>query len=240
MRLRLRRPTHISEAPGQDLKRRMVQRSSRYVGVSWAGGTSSRSSGIGGAASSSSSSRSSSSSSSSSRAGGRWHARITVRGKARHLGYFDDEESAARAYDTVARELGRGLNFPEAVPTAATAEGAICEGAPNNSSSSRKRSVSPMPTQGFVSSGTAASHPLARAEGVAALQEDAPPSLPRRAAKRRDRAAIARAIASATTQGGDAWTATESSPSRRRSSRFVGVQWDRRRLRWQSRIQGRW
>ena len=30
-----------------------------------------------------------------------------------HLGYYDDEADAARAFDRVARVLGRLLNFPE-------------------------------------------------------------------------------------------------------------------------------
>jgi hypothetical protein len=36
---------------------------------------------------------------------GKWRAKISYRGKGIFIGYFDDEESAARAYDEKAREL---------------------------------------------------------------------------------------------------------------------------------------
>ena len=42
----------------------------------------------------------------------KWVARIKHEGKQSHLGYFDDEESAARKYDESAAGLGRPLNFP--------------------------------------------------------------------------------------------------------------------------------
>lgn len=41
-----------------------------------------------------------------------WRASITVKGQAHNLGYFHDEEEAARAYDAQAHGLGRHLNFP--------------------------------------------------------------------------------------------------------------------------------
>ena len=40
-----------------------------------------------------------------------WQAIIGVAGKKEHLGYFDDEAEAARAFDTRAAELGRPTNF---------------------------------------------------------------------------------------------------------------------------------
>jgi hypothetical protein len=42
---------------------------------------------------------------------GQWQAKIRVAGKQEHLGYFDDEAEAARAFDTRAAELGRPTNF---------------------------------------------------------------------------------------------------------------------------------
>ena len=47
---------------------------------------------------------------------GKWQAQLMVDGKVKHLGYFEDEEEAARAVDDELRERGlqekRGLNFP--------------------------------------------------------------------------------------------------------------------------------
>ncbi len=42
---------------------------------------------------------------------GKWRATIKVSGKTDHLGTFDDEEEAAKAFDERAWELGRPTNF---------------------------------------------------------------------------------------------------------------------------------
>ena len=43
----------------------------------------------------------------------KWVAQIGIDGSTKHLGYFESEEDAARAYDAEATDLGRTtLNFP--------------------------------------------------------------------------------------------------------------------------------
>jgi len=41
-----------------------------------------------------------------------WQVGIQANKKKRHLGYFKEEEAAARKYDEAAEELGRQVNFP--------------------------------------------------------------------------------------------------------------------------------
>ena len=42
----------------------------------------------------------------------KWSAAIKTNGERTNLGYFSNEEDAARKYDEVAASLGRPLNFP--------------------------------------------------------------------------------------------------------------------------------
>jgi hypothetical protein len=62
---------------------RVSTKSSKYRGVSWA------------------------------KSHNQWEAIIRVAGTQQHLGYFDDEKEAAKAYDTRARQLVRLTNFDE-------------------------------------------------------------------------------------------------------------------------------
>ena len=44
----------------------------------------------------------------------KWRAQIMMDDKRTHLGYFNDEDAAARAYDEAAARAGRPGNFPAA------------------------------------------------------------------------------------------------------------------------------
>ena len=43
----------------------------------------------------------------------KWTAQITIDGKFKHLGYFDDENEAAYKYDEQAALLNKPVNFPQ-------------------------------------------------------------------------------------------------------------------------------
>jgi len=62
--------------------------------------------------------------------GGRWEAKITYRSKSKHIGTFDTEEEAARAFDGRARALGvpERCNFDAAGNEALSAHGAAFRG----------------------------------------------------------------------------------------------------------------
>jgi len=50
----------------------------------------------------------------------KWKANISINGKTKHVGYFDDEETAATKFDEHAAPLGRAVNFPSEGQTQAT------------------------------------------------------------------------------------------------------------------------
>jgi hypothetical protein len=53
-----------------------------------------------------------------------WKATIAIDGKVQHLGYFNNEDDAARAFDERAAPLGRRVNFPGPVQAPAVKRGA--------------------------------------------------------------------------------------------------------------------
>jgi hypothetical protein len=54
----------------------------------------------------------------------KWKAQIGIEGKYQHLGYFDDEDDAARAFDERASPLCRRVNFPGPGQALAVKQGA--------------------------------------------------------------------------------------------------------------------
>jgi len=68
----------------------------------------------------------------------KWEVKIKKNGKSISLGYFDDEEDAARCYDADAVSFGRALNFPALDDSAPRA--------PPVEASSKKRARSDEPT----------------------------------------------------------------------------------------------
>ena len=74
----------VKRAPERDLsKLPNVYRASKYIGVNWNKGRK------------------------------KWEAKITINGKRKSLGYYQDENEAARTYDEQAALLNRSVNFPQ-------------------------------------------------------------------------------------------------------------------------------
>jgi hypothetical protein len=70
----------------------------------------------------------------------KWVAKIRIDGKQSYLGYFVEEEEAARAYDVAAERMGKPTNFPAAASTdAVTTAVAPTEKAPKKCLASKKR-----------------------------------------------------------------------------------------------------
>ena len=58
----------------------------------------------------------------------RWLAHISIKNRKKHIGYYQDEEDAARAYDVEAAKLGRRTNFAPVREPADAAEPASSAG----------------------------------------------------------------------------------------------------------------